>query len=173
MSKNYVLAAGLIVFAFILSGCGRQNLIDKQAESILEKNLGSKAEVEVDNEKINIKTEQGSLQVGGNVKLPENFPKDVYVIEGQLMSAMNNVVGAGYQVVVKSDKTPQQAKAEYEVKLKEMGWKILNSIDMGTASAIMAQKDNRQLTVTMGTEEGRDGLAVIITLVDDQFKVSN
>jgi hypothetical protein len=111
------------------------------------------------------------LQVGEDVSLPQDFPSDVYVIDGQLMSAMKNVVGAGYQVVVKSDKTPKDAQELYETKLKEQGWKITTSMNLGTAAVVSAQKGKRVVSVSLGTEEGKDGLAVIITVVDDTMQV--
>jgi len=162
---------GALALVLTASGCGEKTLVENQMERQLEKNLGGDAKVQVDGENVNIQTEQGSLQVGEDVSLPQDFPSDVYVIDGQLMSAMKNVVGAGYQVVVKSDKTPKDAQELYETKLKEQGWKITTSMNLGTAAVVSAQKGKRVVSVSLGTEEGKDGLAVIITVVDDTMQV--
>jgi len=130
--------------------------------------LGGQAQVDLGNNSMNIQTDQGSLQVGGNVSLPKDFPADIYVIEGQLMSAMKNVMGAGYQVAIKSNANLKDAKELYEKKLKEQGWTIAQSADLGTTSMLLATKGKRQVSVTIGTEEGKEGLVIMLTVMDEQ-----
>ena len=164
-----MLAAAVIAFTLLSSGCGQKSAVENKIKNELEKSVGGDVSVEVGENKINIQTEQGSLQVGGKVTLPKNFPSDVYIIDGELMSAMNNVGTPGFQIAIKSSLSLAEASKLYQTKLKEQGWKILKAMDIGTASIVMAQKDNRQLTVTMGTEAGREGLAVMLNLVDEKF----
>ncbi|MFA6427356.1 MAG: hypothetical protein WCW16_02835 [Candidatus Magasanikbacteria bacterium] len=173
MFKKTLVFAGVLAFIFTASGCGQKTLVENQMERQLEKNLGGDAKVQVDGENVNIQTQQGSLQVGENVSLPQDFPSDVYVIDGQLMSAMKNVAGAGFQVVVKSDKSVKDAQELYENKLKEQGWTITASMDLGTASVVSAKKDERVVTVSIGTEEGKKELTVIITIVDNSIQMPN
>lgn len=169
MFKRTMLAVGVIVFTLLSSGCGQKSSVENKIKNELEKSVGGEVNVEVGDKKINIQTEQGSLQVGGKITLPKNFPSDVYVIDGELMSVMDNVKNSGYQIAIKANLSLADASKLYQTKLKEQGWKILQAMDVGTASIVMAQKDNRQLTVAMGKEEGKEGLAVMLNLVNEQF----
>lgn len=173
MFKKIITYVGVLAFMLFISGCGEKTLLENRMEKALEKELGGKAEVELGKETVKIETNEGSIQVGGNVVLPKDFPSDVYIIDGQLMTSMKNVVGTGYQVAIKSTASVKDAKELYEKKLKEQGWTSVSSYDMGTAAVISVKKGKRQLTVTLGTEEGKEGLAVILTLSEDQFQEPN
>ncbi len=168
MFKKTIVVGAAFLLAIVVSGCGRESAMENQVEKQLEKNLGQNAEVNLKDGEMKIKTEQGSLEVGENVSLPDGFPTDVYVIDGQIMSAMKNVMGAGYQVVIKSNKSVKDGKALFEEKLKAHGWVIGSSFDMGNAVMLSATKGKRTVQVTLGSEEGKDGTAVTINVVEQQ-----
>jgi len=166
MFKRTILLATALVLMVIVSGCGQKNLTERQMEKALEDSLGGNAKVNLNNNEVNIETDQGSMNYGENVKLPNDFPKDIYLIDGQIMSVTENFMGAKYQVMIKSDASVSDAKDLYESKLKEEGWAITSSFNMGTAAMLSANKGDQQLSVTLGTEEEKDGMAVVLTLTD-------
>lgn len=150
------------MLALVVTGCGQKSSVEKQ----LEKSLGQNADVNIKDGEVKVTTDQGSIAVGGEVTLPAGFPNDVYVIGGEIKSAMKNVKGAGFQVAILSNKSVKDGKALYEEKLKAEGWVISTSLDMGTAAMVGATKGKRTVQVTLGTEEGKEGMAVIINVTE-------
>ena len=173
MFKRTVLAVGILALIFVVSGCGQKSLLENKIEKELEKSLGGNAQVNLGDNSMKIETEQGSIQVGGNASLPKDFPTDIYVIDGEIISAMKNVMGVGYQVAIKTNTSVKDVKELYEKKMKEAGWTIVSSMDLGTASVVSASKGKRQLTVSAGTEEGKEGTAVVLTDMEEQIQAPN
>ncbi|MFA7653433.1 MAG: hypothetical protein WCX97_00095 [Candidatus Magasanikbacteria bacterium] len=169
MFKRTMLVVGALAMVLLVSGCGQKSLTEKNIEKELEKSLGGNAKVDLQSGAVSLETDQGSIQVGGEVSLPKDFPSDIYVIDGKLMSAMKNVMGAGYQVVLQSNASVKDAKELYEKKMKEQGWAVAQSADMGTVAMLSFSKGKRQLSVTLGTEEGKEGLAVVLTSIEEQL----
>ncbi|HBU06553.1 MAG TPA: hypothetical protein DEB09_00540 [Candidatus Magasanikbacteria bacterium] len=168
MFKKTLLAVGVFTLILIISGCGQKSLVENKIENELEKQFGGKAQVDVDNNAINIQTEQGQIQVGGEISLPTDFPADIFIVEGKIVSAMKNVMGAGYQIIIETDKELEEVKSLYTAKLKEQGWTIVSTMDFATTSAISASKDSRQLSITIGSEDNQEtSLMVILTLIDN------
>ncbi len=169
MFKQTMLVVGLAIFAaVVMSGCGSKSLVEKRMENEIAKQLEGKAQVDLGNNGINVETNEGSIQVGGNVELPADFPKDVYIIEGKMMSAMKNAIGAGFQVMIQTTKSLTDAKSIYQSKLKEAGWAVTNASDTPGGAIVSGQKGRRQVVVAMGTEDGQEGLAVVITVIEEQ-----
>ena len=162
MFKKTIVVGAVLLLALVVTGCGQKSSVEKQ----VEKSLGQNAEVNLKDGEVKVKTDEGSLEVGENVGLPAGFPTDVYVIDGEIKSAMKNVKGAGYQVAILSNRSVKDGKALYEEKLKAEGWTISTSFDMGTAAVVGATKGKRTVQVTLGTEEGKEGMAVIIDVTE-------
>lgn len=119
----------------------------------MEQVMGGNAQVDLKDGSMNIKGKDGtSILVGDNVVLPEDFPKDVYVIDGKILSAMNSVVGSGYQVTLRTGKNVDEIKSEYESKMKDGGWSIQQSLNMGGVVMISGVKEKRTLTVTVSAD---------------------
>lgn len=170
MNKKIIFFVGLVFCVSIISGCGQNNLMENKMEKELEKNLGGKADVDMNNGGVKIETEQGSIQVGGEVSLPKDFPTDIYVIDGKLVSAMKNVMGAGFQVAVQSNLSMQEIKSMYQIKLKEQGWVITNVSDLPNGTMVSGQKGKRQVVVAAGIEENVEGIMVMITSIEEQVQ---
>ena len=155
----------VILLSFlILPGCGK-TVTEKQTEKALEKQFGGNAKVDVNNDSVSVVTDQGTFQAGGKVKLPVGFPKDVYIIDGELMTAMSDSTSGSFQVAIKSTKSLSDAKKLYDEKLKSDGWTIKSTYDYNnTGVLISAEKDTRAISVMLGTEAGVEGLTVSLTV---------
>jgi len=168
MFKKFLFGGLIFSFVFFLSGCGQNIVTEKIIENQIKKNLGGDANVDLESGSVSIKNEDGStVQVGGKVSLPEGFPSDVYVMDGELISAMKNVVGMGYQVSLKTDKKIEEINSLYEGKMKEDGWQLQQTLNMGDILMLSGKKDGRTMTVSVsfGGEE-IDGNVVTLTLVE-------
>ncbi len=166
MSKKIFLFVTVLGIAVLFSGCGEKTLVEKGIEKNIEKSLGGDAQVDLDSGAVNIQTKEGSIQVGGNIKLPEGFPTDVYLIEGKILSAMNNFVGEGYQVSVLTDKSIAEAKALYQEKLPADGWTIESTMDYGEMVGINAKKDGRQVSLVFTTDSESGQTSVVLTVTE-------
>lgn len=169
MLKKTSLIIGVLTLVLIVSGCGSKSLTERQIEKNLEKNLGEDFQVDLNSGDVSIQTEGGFFQAGEVVKLPEDFPKDVYVIDGKIISAMKNFGGAGYQVMVSVDKSVTEAMKLYDEKLKAEDWVIKSSMDLGIGAVLSANKDSRQVSVSISEDgDGDGGTSVIVTVTDDK-----
>lgn len=91
---------------------------------------------------------------GGNLALPEAFPKDVPVYPGATITA-NATVKDGVQVVLKTADPINKVAAFYSDKLKAGGFEIESTMNTEENSMLTAKKGNRTVMVT--TSRDSDG----------------
>lgn len=96
MKKIVALTAVISMTIFMLfsvSGCFNlgQKVAEKVTEKVVEKAIeseGGEAEVDIGEEGVSIKTDEGEISYGGGTELPEGFPKVVPVYPGmQIISS--------------------------------------------------------------------------------------
>lgn len=165
--KKKIRFSGLLlllpIFIFILSGCGKsisEMTGEKAAEKIIEDRIGGKANVDVDNGNVRIETKDGNFETGKNIKLPSDFPRDVYVIEDNLTSAMSNQADGGFTISLETGKTVEEVSSIYQEKLKAESWDITGTMNYGDSSSVIAEKDSR--VVSVFSSKNADKTAVII-----------
>lgn len=158
-NKFLILSIILVAIGFLFSGCTKK-VAEKTTEKIIEKNVGSEANVDLNNDQLTIETEQGVYQAGEQVSLPYGFPDDVYVIDGNIVAAMAMTEEQGYSVSVVTNKSVSEVKSEYEEKLKAADWNINLRMDYGESATLSATKANR--TVSVSATASSDGTTVTI-----------
>jgi len=153
----------IIALSVVVSGCGQKSLTEKQMEKAMGDGMGQDVNVDLSSGEVKIVTEDGtSLEVGENVSLPADFPKDVYVIEGKIISAMKNVMGPGHQIMVDTTKSVQEVKEIYEEELAKDKWEIGSTLAMGDIVMLSANKDDRTVSITISIDEEDEDLVVVI-----------
>ena len=163
MNKKLILLVIAITPLVVLSGCGQKSLTEKQLENAVEDSMGQNVDVDMGNGEVKITTEDGSvMEVGGGVSIPTDFPKDVYVVDGDIASAMKNVMGAGYQSTLSNGKTVSENQAIYEEELIKEGWTIGQSFAMGDTVMLSANKDDRTTSVTISIDPDNEGTTMVI-----------
>jgi len=120
-------------------------------EDLIEKSTGGQANVDVSEGNMNIDVEGMNLQVGDNVKLPDNFPKDVYLPENKLLSAVTNE--KSYTLTFEVSEKAQETYDTYQEKLKAENWKILATGSFNNMLTLTAEKENRMLSLIVNTPE--------------------
>jgi methionine-rich copper-binding protein CopC len=156
--KIYGLLPVLAMLAIILSGCGKtitQTTSEKAAEKIIEKQTGGQANVDVNQGNVKVESKDGKIEVGQNVKLPADFPKDVYVIDGNIVSAFSEPTKASYTVSIQTEKNPSEAAAVYQEKLSADGWKITGNMNFGGTFSVVAEKDDRTATAMASASDNK------------------
>lgn len=156
--KKYFLVSIIIMLVVFTAGCG-----NKIVEKSIENNLGQKINGDVDltDNGFKMETEQGTLQAGENTKLPEDFPKDVSIIEGKLLTAYKDKANDGFVVSIETNKDVSEVKKFYKENLENNGWQIVLDLSQEDVVSFMGQKD--QQTIMVGAEKKDD--KVIVTLI--------
>ncbi len=158
MKKVIVLSVFLVAVMFVLSGCG-----EKAAEKAIETSTGEQADVDIDNDTVSVNTNEGSMQVGEEVDLPDDFPSDVYVIDGTITSALQVNENQGYSVSVTTDESVSNVMDEYEAQLADDGWTISGTMNFGTSATVVAEKGNRSVSVSASEDEDENNTLVVIS----------
>ncbi|MFA6537597.1 MAG: hypothetical protein WCT18_04360 [Patescibacteria group bacterium] len=168
MSKKILIFSFVVLCIFSLTACGEKTLMEKGIEKQIEKNLGGNVDLDLKNEGMKIETENGvTLETGENVSLPTDFPKDVFVPEGKIISAMKNVMGEGYQLVIKSDQKSEDIKKSVEEKLTAEGWNMNQSADLNGIIMLGGKKDSRTVSVTISADsEDQNKMVVIVNVFE-------
>ncbi|MFH1946761.1 MAG: hypothetical protein ABIJ23_01225 [Candidatus Magasanikbacteria bacterium] len=167
MDKKLILLTITIISLVVVSGCGQKSLTEKQIEKAMEDQMGQDVNVDLDSGAVKIETADGvSLETGEDVSLPTDFPTDVYVVDGQVISVMKNVMGADYQVTIKTDKSVPEVKDLYEEKLVDDSWEIGQSFAMADVVMLSASKDDRTVSISVSDDEDSDGVLVIINIIE-------
>ena len=162
-TKFYFLLPALFLAILTLAGCGKsisQKAGELAAEKIIETQSGGKANVDINGKNIKIETEQGKIESGENVKLPSDFPTDVYVIDGTIKVAVTGQNGEGQTVSIESDKSVAEVSAVYQEKLKSAGWKITGTMSFGEGATVVAEKDNRSVSVIIGQSNNKTTVTI-------------
>lgn len=159
MKKNALYIGIVVVIAIVLV------LVFTNKTTTVDTDNGE-INVTQDNETITVNTNAGSLEAGENVSMPDGFPTDVYVADGTLIAALQLDENNGYMLNIEADGTVSEVKAEYTTELENDEWSITSSLDLPTGSSIFAEKDNRLVTVTIASEDGKTMVVVNTSVVE-------
>jgi len=144
-----------VVFLFLatlfLIGC-TQKIQEKATEKMVEDMTGGKVNLDLGGEKTQVETEFGTTQIGENLKLPTDFPKDIYVIDGLIKSSYKNVGKNGWTISIETSKSIKEAGDLYDKNLTITGWKKDNFMDLGGAATASYSKDNRTISLMINVD---------------------
>lgn len=146
-----VMIGAVAIVALLSGGCG-QRIAEQAAERAIENSAGSDADVDIDNGTLTANVNGSTIQVGTN-SWPENFPSDVYRVDGTVMMAASNSGDQAYVVSVRTDQTPADLDGIYRRELGNAGWSIIGSTNYGGALTLIAQKNNRTLSISLTPDE--------------------
>ena len=162
--KSLGLIAVIAISPLVLTGCGKsvsQIVGEKVAEKVIENSSGGKANVDVNSGNVKVETDQGKFETGDNVKLPSDFPKDIYVVEGSVKAAITDQSSGSFTVSIETDKSVSDVATLYQDKLKADSWKITGTMNFGETSSVVAEKDDRTVSV-MASKSGSDSKTAVV-----------
>ena len=168
---NYFIMSGLLILG--LSACNaketKEKAKEKMAESILENLTGNKVDIETEGEdgKMTIKGENGEeVTFGSNEKeLPDDFPSDVYVVDGEIeaVGLMTSNDGKIVTFGVNSTDDFTDIKEGVLKEMKSKGWENTMTMGAGEESVQMYTKDDMSATVTISKKEDQVKVAYMVT----------
>jgi hypothetical protein len=181
-----VVSLGLM-FPFA-SGCGEdaaENMVERAIESAAEKK-GEKVDVDVsdgtvtirskegaatfkaDDDRVAMKTDEGSVRIGAGTPLPKSFPKDVPVYAG---SKVVQSVDMGKMVMATLETSDPfgKAVASYEKECPGNGWEQVGSVTGSSGDPVRVlnyRKDERSLIVSITRDRGKKKTVISLTASD-------
>lgn len=166
MKKNLCLAAGVMMAScLVFAGC--QKAGEKAAEKAIEAGLakkGVKADVDASGEKITIQGKDGKTEFTGGkgAKVPDTFPKDVYVYEGaSINSALT--VPEGFNLTMETADPAQTVLAAVKKKMIGQGWKEEMTMNQGEQSMAGYKKGQRMAMFNITAEQKLTRIALTVT----------
>jgi len=136
-----------MVVAFV--GC-RRKAEETVLEKVIERETGGKADVDISDEHISIKTKDGEMTMasGKAARIPADFPSDVLVYKGARVESVVRTT-AGSSVSLTSRDEPSAVVAAYKKAMTGKGWSQETTVDMGEQQMLMFSKDDRATTVVV------------------------
>lgn len=160
---------GVIVLGAIitLSGCGLTDWAGKKVgEKIVEKGIeaqtGAKADINSDGGISTVTGKDGSMSFSdqGNAKLPENFPKDVFIYNDAKIAAVisGSETNEGYSINYITGANENDAFSKYKEEMAKNGWKKDSEADMGADGKMLNySKGDSKTMVIIGTDKNDGG----------------
>lgn len=158
---RYICVLAVVLFMF---GCGRkagEKAAERQIEKGLQESSGGDAKVDIDGDSISIETEDGAMQMssGKQAKIPEAFPKDVFV-HGDIQVAMT--VPQGFSLVLQTKDTQDKVAEIYSKKMQAAGWSREMSADMGGQKMSIFKKEDRTVSLVTTAVDGNTQIALTV-----------
>ena len=140
----------LISLSIVFQSCKRTS--EKTSEKIIEKSLGNDAEVDIDDEKVVIKTDEGTFTTDATMNSwPKEAPSEVPEFKyGDVIGVTTQEVDEANNWVVIFENVPANALQEYKETLESEGFKINFTTTAGTGGQLMAEKGKLAVMVMAG-----------------------
>jgi hypothetical protein len=157
MKKSFILGVCSLAVFPVLIGWGQskeEQATEKIAEEMLEKNSRGEADVDFIKGNMSINTEAGemSININDSAKLPDNFPKDVFVMKGaEVKMTMDIPLGMSASFLSKEDMSSVFTK--YQNEMNSKGWEQKLSMNLGEGATLVYEKDERIANITMAKEQ--------------------
>ncbi len=152
--------AMLIAIPLVTVSTSCKRAAEKTQEKIIEKAIGDKANVDLDDEKIVIETEEGTFTADASTQSwPKEIPNEVPEFKNGNIVMVNtqNMKEGKNWVVIFEDVSPNEA-TKYKENLESNGFKINFTTTAGTGTHFAAEKGN--ITVILMGDEGSASISV-------------
>ena len=153
LSQGLYFAITLVLLALMTMFCSCKKSAEKAQEKIMETAIGENTDVDLDDEKIVIKTDEGTFTSDATIKSwPNEIPNDVPEFkDGKVVNVSTQSMDESKNWTVLFEDVPNNALDTYEAALKKNGFKV-STISIGdTKGQITAEKD-KLFVVVMGGE---------------------
>lgn len=154
-----MLRASVVATAAVLALSGCSNAVDGLAEGAVERaienELGASADVSIDDDSFTVDTEDGSITAGAG-SLPEDFPADVPLVDGEVSFSqrLETADGLGWTVVITSPVEPAATVEQVRNDLQANGFTVDDATEFNAGDdaggTIIAERDDLSVLVVVG-----------------------
>ena len=151
---RYFIMFAAIMVIFSCGEKGEEKIAEEIMEKAIELDMGGNAEVDIKENSLRIQTEEGEMTMtsGDSAKLPDDFPKDIFIYKGaDLNTAMDFPGGINLMFQTKDD--PSKVSEAYLDGMEEKGWAKEMSMDMGGRKMMVFKKDERMVNMAITSDE--------------------
>lgn len=143
----------------LLVACGDSE--EEQAEQAAEAVLGEDADVDIDGDSMTFQDGENSITTGSG--LPEGFPEDVELVEGEVLSGMSSGDGTltTYNVIVSSSADVAAAADEARSRLEASGWTLESEAEMTGLTTLRFSKDGADVGISVLPADTGSGAQVM------------
>jgi hypothetical protein len=162
--KQIKMLAGVILVisaAVLVSGCwpfpSQKQVGEKMMERAIESGTGGKVNVDASKGEVNIQSEDGNAKysAGGNVALPDGFPKEfILASDAKPFVATSGEGNMTVGYFTNEDKTALWEK--YKTYMVAGGWKKEMEINTGTGLMANFKRGKENLSVTVGDNSDKE-----------------
>lgn len=130
-------AVTVVAGAFVLASCSPGDLIDRAVEKGVEKGIesatGTEIDIDEDGGTISISSEDGEATFGGGAELPDGFPDEIPLIDGEIAGGMRISEGDtdGFVATVNAQGSIGDVYNQVTDRLEGAGFTEQASADMG------------------------------------------
>lgn len=152
--KHLILLLGCLSAVIIFDSCTCKRTAEKSSEKIIEKAVGEDADVDIDKEKVTIKTDEGTFTADASVNnWPDEIPGDVPEFKhGKIISVSTQNMGDSKNWVVIYEEVSPTALKEYQEELEAQGFDISYTTIVASGGHLAAEKG--ELAVMLMAGEG-------------------
>ena len=162
------LVSVLAAFGIGISGCS--SIAEQAVEQIVEESTG--VEVDEDGEKVTITGDEGeTLEIDGSgTTLPDGFPSDVPVYDGEIMSSTSFSAGEGqsFSVAILTDDAFADVVDWYKAEFSAEAWEVVGEtsaqVDGGSTAILAYQKGEREVGITVVEDAENPGVNIVHTV---------
>ncbi len=169
-----IILAGLFLFMMSCNNDeeGAEEAAENLVEGLFENATGGDIDINVDKDgesvEMTIGGEEGveiSINEEGK-EIPDNLPKGVYLIKGDIESVVSMDSGEGeiITIVIFSEDSFKDVVSEITKEMKANGWKSTMNMNMGGEAMQMYSKDKNSVTITINGKEEKVEVAYIVTV---------
>lgn len=139
-------------------------------ENKINAELKGDATVDLDDNGITINDddEGTTARFGENVKLPDNFPEEIPVLDGAKIAGVTVTLKEGTWISMTTEKTAEEAAGWYDAKLLAADWTVTGTYSARGMMTKMYENGSFNLTVIVsaGEDGGPTGVMVTETVVN-------
>ncbi len=172
--KKLLKTLPVLLLVIPLGGCVITDKIgewfgEKVTEKVIEDQTGADVDLDVDEDGgVEITTDEGQTSYGSKAEVPDNWPKDVPIIDHtEVVSAStykDTTSGTtSYQVMVKSSKNYSDSKSYYKTEMPNEGWTELSSIDASGTTMYSYEKGDDSCGVWVAEEDSDVMITITVT----------
>lgn len=160
MKKHVTFLAASSVFLLMGAGCG-QTAVETGTEAQINAGLKGNGSVDINDNTYNYKTNTGdTFSVGENVKIPDDFPKDVPVYpEAKVVTAMITGADGGASLTMTTPDVVEKVGAWYADQLKD--WTKAATYSYAGGETRQYTKDKATISLSMTAESGLTTITII------------